>query len=457
MNCRPVADAYTGAMTDEFDGIIVGGGAAGLAAALRATASRAHIALVDPDGGAESNLAYSGGLFAAAGTRYQAALGIADTAETWAASIRCNTQGAVDNTILQVVTSRSAELAHFLADHAGLDLHVLRGVTLSNEVPRLHATPGESGRELAALLAAAAHRAPSLRVLPREAISVRVESGRVTGIEIQAGPLTAPWILLASGGFGANRAMLARHAPEIAHALYIGGPGSDGRAIVWGGALGAEMLFMDSYQGQGHVAADGRGRLGPGLGSFGAIVVNAAGRRFADETMSPSSFAAHVLAQPGGWAVEVFDGEADQAARRFGPYREWADAGGVCRAQTGDALAAQLGLPGVALRESLAQVAQFAAGRQDPLGRTRHWRALSTPFLAAKITGALAHTQGGLRVDAHARVLRPDGTAIPGLLAAGGAAASISGHGAAGYVPGNGLAHAFVLGMMAGETMAGHG
>ncbi len=443
-------------MAGKLDGIIVGGGAAGLVAALRATASGAEVALVEPDGGAHSNLAYSGGLFAACGTRHQAALGIADTPDIWAASIRRHTQGAVDDTILRLVTGRSAEAAHFLADQAGLDLHVVGGVTLSNEVNRLHATPGESGRELAELLAAAAHRAAGLHIVRHAAVSLQVDGGRVTGVETGGGRLAAPWTLLASGGFGANRAMLARHAPEIAAAVYIGGPGNDGRAILWGEGLGAETLFMDSYQGQGHVAADGRGRLGPGLGSFGAIVVNAAGRRFADETMSPSSFAAHVLAQPGGWAVELFDAEADRAARRFGPYHEWAEAGGLCRAETPDALAARLGLPETALTETVATIAAIAAGQPDPLSRTRHWRVLTPPLLAARITGALAHTQGGLRVDARARALRRDGTPIPGLLAAGGAAASISGHGAAGYVPGNGLAHAFVLGMVAGETIASH-
>ena len=65
----------------------------------------------------------------------------------------------------------------------------------------------------------------------------------------------------------------------------------------------------------------------------------------------------------------------------------------------------------------------------------------------------LVNDERGLRVDAAARVLRPDGSAIAGLLAAGGAAASISGHGAAGYLPGNGLGQAFALGLIAAETM----
>jgi fumarate reductase flavoprotein subunit len=80
---------------------------------------------------------------------------------------------------------------------------------------------------------------------------------------------------------------------------------------------------------------------------------------------------------------------------------------------------------------------------------------LKPPFFAAAITGGLAHTQGGAIVDAGARVLRPDGSAIAGLLAAGGAACGVSGSGSAGYVPGNGLAQAFALGLAAGATASG--
>ncbi len=66
------------------------------------------------------------------------------------------------------------------------------------------------------------------------------------------------------------------------------------------------------------------------------------------------------------------------------------------------------------------------------------------------MTGALFHTQGGLRVNAHAQVLR-QGRPIPGLYAAGGSAAGISGHGADGYLSGNGLLCALGLGYIAGH------
>ena len=68
------------------------------------------------------------------------------------------------------------------------------------------------------------------------------------------------------------------------------------------------------------------------------------------------------------------------------------------------------------------------------------------------MTGALFHTQGGLAIDASGRVKRKDGTLFPNLFAAGGAAAGVSGASAAGYLSGNGLLTATVLGRVAGQS-----
>jgi fumarate reductase flavoprotein subunit len=76
------------------------------------------------------------------------------------------------------------------------------------------------------------------------------------------------------------------------------------------------------------------------------------------------------------------------------------------------------------------------------------------PFHAVKVTGALFHTQGGLAIDTVGRVRRQDGTLLPNLFAAGGAAAGVSGSSAAGYLSGNGLLTATVLGRLTGQAAA---
>ena len=72
------------------------------------------------------------------------------------------------------------------------------------------------------------------------------------------------------------------------------------------------------------------------------------------------------------------------------------------------ALAALIGCDADTLASTLAAV---APGAPDALGRSFK-RALSAPYYAVKVTGTLFHTQGGLDIDAHCRVLRADGLKV---------------------------------------------
>lgn len=447
----------------DWDLVVVGAGAAGMLGALRAEAGGARVALLERDAAASSNLALSGGLFSAAGSRWQEAAGVEDSPARFAADILEKTAGAVPRPLLRLVTEGAREAAHFLADVAGLPIHLSRTAHFpGHSAPRLHATPAESGTELCALLRDAVRRRPGITWMDgSDATALLAQHGQVTGVEASAGGrrqrLAASWVLLANGGFGGGTALRARHMPEAADALHIGSAASDGRGICWMQQLGAATDCMDAYQGQPHLCREGQGgeRLGAALPALGAVMVNLAGQRFAAEDMGPSELTAHVLAQAGG-AVEIWDAAAQEAALRQGPFRAAVEAGLVWGGGDLPALAAHFGLPERSLAQTLAEAAGFARGEgTDPLGRARWGALLAAPFFAAAITGGLAHTQGGVLVDAGARVLRADGSAIPGLLAAGGTACGVSGRGAAGYVPGNGLAQSFALGLAAGATAAG--
>ena len=113
-------------------------------------------------------------------------------------------------------------------------------------------------------------------------------------------------------------------------------------------------------------------------------------------------------------------------------------------------------VPAEAFAAEWAEVERLKAAR----GRDRYGRQFAAeqrcepPFHAIKVTGALFHTQGGLAIDASGRVKRKDGTLFPNLFAAGGAAAGVSGGQAAGYLSGNGLLTATVLGRLAGQAAA---
>ena len=112
-----------------------------------------------------------------------------------------------------------------------------------------------------------------------------------------------------------------------------------------------------------------------------------------------------------------------------GAYRDAFEAGKVMIVPDVETLARMTTVPRERLEAALAALGRYARGEAaDPLGRTK-FTPLEPPYYASWVTGALAHTQGGLRIDDKARVLRRDGTAIPGLHAAGGTAAGLSGKG----------------------------
>lgn len=437
----------------EAEVAIAGAGAAGMVAALAAAAAGAEVLLLERDLAEPSNLVISGGLFAAAGTRWQQAAGVEDSPARFAADILAKTGGAVDAVLLAAVTGHAARAAAFLADIAGLPVHLASGASWpGHSVPRLHATPTESGAELSVLLREACARQPRIQLVEARVAGLLAEGGAVVGLRIAEGrAVRARATILAAGGFGADAARVAREIPAAAGALHAGSRSADGAAIAWAEALGAEVACMDSFQGQPHVCPGGAARLGGALPALGAILVNARGERFADETMGPSELAPRIWAEPGGAAVEIWDEAAQQAALAGGPFRAAVAAGAVGRYADAAALASAFGLPAERLAATLAA---YAAAAPDPFGRA-HRRPLSPPFFAARVVGALAQTQGGVLVDGRARVRRRGGGTIPGLFAAGGVACGVSGHGAAGYVPGNGLAQAFALGLLAGETAAG--
>jgi fumarate reductase flavoprotein subunit len=438
----------------DADAIVVGAGAGGLMGALAAAHLGVNVLLLEKDLDAESNLLVSGGLFPGAGTRFQRQAGIEDSAEVFARDVRTKAGGSANEAIVDVVASRSADAVHFLSEKVGLPIHLLSNIVApGHSVARLHATPSESGRELHAMLRQAAARHARIRM---------VDGMQVTGLvkdhqhfKILPEMQRAPCVLLATGGFAENRALLEEFIPAMAGALHIGGGPNDGCAIVWARQLGAGVALMDGYQGQGHVNPQTRTRLGMALPGLGAFMVNADGRRFVREDIGPSDLAALVLAQPGGMALEVFDQRIHDVAMRQGPYRDAWNAGTILVAQDPAALARLAKIDSESFSRTLEAFAEMArTGGGDPLGRSKFGPPLAPPLHAAWVTGALAHTQGGLAVDQRARVLRVDGTPIEGLFAAGGAAAGMAGRGGEGYLPGNGLAQSFGLGLIAGECMA---
>ncbi|QDY07932.1 FAD-binding protein [Micromonospora sp. HM134] len=445
----------------DCDTLVAGAGAAGMAAALAAARPGRTVVLAEARETFRqgSNTAMSTSMIPAAGSRWQRAAGVEDSPGRFLADIRAKTHDRVDPVVAAALTSVAPELVDWLADDCGVPLELVTDFRYpGHSALRCHSVPDRSGAALhRALLDAAADRDDLHLIVPATLVDVRTdEGGAVRGAVLERPDgsreeLSCPAVVLATNGFAADPDLVRRHLPEIAHGVYHGGEASRGDALRLAERLGLDTGYLDAYQGHGSLAVPDAILLTWATVMHGGFLVDSTGRRFGDETVGYSEYAVPVLSRPDGRAWVVYDERVHDACRAFKDYRDVLAAGAVRWADDVDALAAVLGAPTDALAATLADADAAASGTaSDAFGRSAWGAPLRPPYAAVRVTGALFHTQGGLRVDRHARVLRA-GQPVPGLYAAGGAAVGISGHGADGYLAGNGLLAALGLGYLAGR------
>ena len=450
-------------MTDGPD-LVVAGAGGGLAGALRAAELGLSVLVVEASEHFRrgNNTSMSTAMFPGAGSRWQSEEGVDDSPERFVADIMAKTHGQADPRLARTLAEVSAPLVEWLADSAGLPLSLVTDFNYpGHSVPRCHTIPGRHGSGVVDHLARKVTEHENIELLaPARLVDVLSDVDGVRAVVVRYPDGTEEEIptravLLATNGFGADADLVAQHLPEISGALYQGSDQSLGDALRIGEKLGAATGFLDAYQGHGAVSAAAGTLVGWATIIHGGFLVGLDGRRFGNETRGYSEYAAELAARPGSTGWIVLDETIFEQCQPFQDFRDVVSAGALVWADDALGLAEATGLPPDALEAEIAAAAAIARGeRADEHGRT-HWeRPLSGRLAAVRVVPALFHTQGGLLVDEHAAVVDHDDRPIPGLYAAGGAAASISGHGAAGYLPGNGLLPAFGLAYLAAGDVA---
>lgn len=438
--------------------LVAGGGACGLVAALAAHDEGFEVVVIERDPLPRGSTSMSLGAVCAAGSGDQARLGIDDDADRFTADVMAKTNGTADPVITTVVARESGPTLDWLAATHDIPIRLDPAwpPAFGHSRARMHVTPGRSGADLMDRLIAACDRAEIPILTEARLTDLFAADGRIAGVryvrpdggveDIGCGAL-----VLATCGFGGNPEMIAEHIPTMAAARYFGWDGNNGDGIALARSAGAAVADMDAYQGLGLLADPHGIDVNPRLLIEGGIQVNRAGRRFSDEVADVSGQGARVIAQPDGQAWVIYDARIAASCGDLPQYVALMEAGGVQRAANPLALAERVGIDPDGLAQTLVDI---AAGTTDPFGRAFVPPALQAPWFAIRVTGALFHTQGGLRIDAGARVLRADGSTFANLFAGGGAARGISGTGASGYLPGAGLCCAITLGRVAGQNAA---
>ena len=476
---RPTAQVLRGVEVwdERCDVLVVGLGAAGASAALAAAAAGARVLALERAGAGGGTSALSGGLvYLGGGTPVQKVCGFEDDPESMARYLLASCGPDPDETKILHYAERSVEHFHWLVAqgvpfkasfHPGTGIEpptddglIFSGsenahpfCELARPAPRGHcpARPGAAGGLLMEKLLGSVARAPEIRVKTGSRVEALVQDddGRVLGVRVRCAGESftvraRDGVVLAAGGFIQNRAMVARHAPDLLRCkVRIGCEGDDGSGIALGLAAGGAPWRLEA----GSISLP----FYPPEGLKRGILVNGAGERFINEDAYYGLVGEHALLRQDGRVFLVVDEAVCERPMAGMPI--------AAVGETPAELEAELGLPAGALVATLRRYNEHAARGEDPAFRKQpdYLVPLVRPPLGAldcTVDNAIyaAFTLGGLHSDVDGRVLDAAGRPVPGLFAAG---RTTSGLAAQGYSSGLSLADATYFGRRAGAAAGG--
>ena len=304
-----------------------------------------------------------------------------------------------------------------------------------------------------------------------------IEDGACVGVDVvrdgARARIAAKAVVIADGGFAANREMIAKHiTPRADRVLCRVGPGANGDGIRMAELAGAAVGGFGAFYGHiHHRDAMTNARLWPyphlDAAAECAVLVGPDSERFTDEGRGGVCMANAVAGLPDPLSAVLIVDDAiwqqEPAITTTVPANPtMAEAGGVLTsAPDPRTLAARLGLPADALAQTIADYNQAIADNDFtrlavPRSVRKHKpMPISTaPFHAIPLCTGVTGTMGGVVINDHAQALTADGSIFPGLYAVGTPVAGLEGGPRAGYV--GGISKSFVLGLLAGEHIAEH-
>lgn len=457
----------------DYDVIVVGAGAAGMAAAIEAADVGARVLLVDAADRLGGTTALSGGVIYAAGTSSQRNRGIADSSDAMYSYYMALNQFKLEPALIRVLSDQSASALEWIR---GFGVEFPDENLFQSGVDgafRGHRAKGFGAAIAQALEGALSQRAVDIATNARITRLVQREDDiGVSGILFEGNEVKANSVILATGGFGANSEMRAQLFADAAHAgsraWYVGPKECIGDGIAMAQRVGAALTGLN------------RGLLlvTPGFEKDfetylpgWLLYVSRDGKRFVNETIAYSVFANIVNELPGKECFAVFD-ESSRANAKGSPRsvgNPWSNPmwnaeslaqltakGLIRRADTLQGLAEVIGVDPLALARTVADYNHDVMRGEDSVffKKSEFLRSVSTPpyYAVSLRPEMICITGAGIRINARAEVVSQTGAAVQGLYAAGETVGGILGDSYLGG--GNAITSALVFGRIAGSRAA---
>lgn len=438
-----------------WDVIIIGGGTAGLPAAIFAGERGANVLIIEAASVIGGTLFLSSGQMSAAGTKLQKAKGITgDSPQSHYDDVMRISKNTADPYILKVATDNAAAAFDWLTDN-GFEVYDYHPVTGTTHEPYSHARYAwhkQGGMGILALFEEKLEPliqsgAVTIKTSTEATSLIQDDSGRVVGVAtVDADGKTARHmgknVVLTSGGYASNPEMFEEleGAPDYSDVSY---PYSQGAGITLGTSVGGYVRYGENHLPLfGAILGDEEypapmvavARHFPGDRPPWEIIVDKQGKRFLQEDiLSHAAYEEALVEQPGEECWMVWDHEIHTKAPKLisGGFMGMMDPDDIAeafntgmhnffKADTLEELAEKTGLDVAGLSDTVAKYNIAQASGKDALGRTHMPLPIEKgPFYAIRLQSWFLTTFAGLAVGEDLKVIQQDGTPIEGLYAAG--------------------------------------
>ena len=439
-----------------YDVVVVGSGGAGLAAAIQAHDEGASVLIVEkmPTIGGNTIKASAG--MNAAETRFQRVKGIQDSKALFYAETLKGGGNKNNPELLRRFVENAPEAIEWLARRGIMlnDITTTGGMSIDRtHRPRDGSAVG--GYLISGLVRNVTKRGIDV-MLDTAVDDILFSDGEVSGVRLltdenEAVTVQAKSVVVATGGFSANSAMVVKYRPDLEGFVTTNHKGATGGGIALLERIGAGTVDMGEIQIHPTVEQNTSYLISESIRGGGAILVNQQGSRFYNEMSTRDKVSAAIIALPEHFAYIVFD-EHVRAKNKASD--EYIAKGLVTSASSPRALAAALGMDEQAFLATLERYNGFVEKQHDDdFGRTTALRAPINegPFHAIQIAPGVHHTMGGVTVNTQTEVLNTEHQVIPGAYAAGEVVGGIHGENRIG---GNAVADIIIFGTLAGHQAA---
>ena len=479
----------TKAETIETDIVVIGGGGAGLAAAIAASEKRANVIILEKAKGLGGNTAMASGLFAVE-SPVQKRMGLDVRRDDFFKIAMSYSHWEINPRIVRAWLNKSGDTIRWL-EEKGVKFEMVSILFSGQVYPVYHVLKGDGPEMVKEMVKNCENQGTRIVRQTRVKRILITKRGNVIGVlaakKEKEFRITAKSVIIATGGYGGNKALLKKYCPSYTESLnYFGVPLNLGDGLLMAIKIGANteglgtlLAHAPYFSGRWHQAVV----LSIVAVEPYTIWVNKKGERFIDEG-TPLNFLEGSNAldrQPGKVSYHLFDEKMKQSmiqkgvkegAGEFWPdhhipktmmvdlekrLQSETDKGSVRISNSWDDIAKWIGVAPEGLKATVDEYNHFCDQEYDEIFAKdqKYLQPLRTPpYYAIKCIQAFLDTTGGIKINHHMEVLDHRDNVIPGLYAAGVAAGGWETKTYCFMLTGSALSFAINSGRIAGESAA---